>query len=100
MQIQQLRMRLDHHLERIQSQIDNRLKRAKAKAQGQAELLTSLSPVAILGRGYSLTFTESGELVKSVDSVRTGQKLQTRVADGTIDSVAEAVSATKEVSPS
>lgn len=57
-----------------------------AQAQTRLELL---SPKATLERGYSITRTEDGRIVKTVKGVRRGDKLRTLVADGEISSVAE-----------
>jgi exodeoxyribonuclease VII large subunit len=53
--------------------------------------LESLSPVAVLGRGYSLTTTVEGQLVRSLQQVTPGQRLITRVADGQLQSRVEAI---------
>lgn len=48
--------------------------------------LESLSPVAVLGRGYSLTTAPEGELVRSIRQVAPGQTVWTRLADGSFRS--------------
>ncbi len=54
--------------------------------------LESLSPLAVLGRGYSLTqHAQTGRLVRSIRDIRPGHELQTRVTDGVIHSTAERV---------
>ena len=55
--------------------------------------LRALSPVAVLERGYSLTRTVDGQLVKSVRQVKAGAQLRTQVADGVFASVVEKDSA-------
>ena len=46
-----------------------------------------LNPLAVLERGYSLTRTDGGLLVRSVNDAATGTELVTRVKDGLIKSV-------------
>jgi exodeoxyribonuclease VII large subunit len=47
--------------------------------------LDSLSPLAVLGRGYSLTQdTKSGKLISSVKQLKTGSEIRTRLAEGTV----------------
>src|ERR1700758_967968 len=46
--------------------------------------LRSLSPLAILDRGYALVFDSSGKLLKSADSVRVGDNIAARLARGEI----------------
>ena len=52
-----------------------------------AASLEALSPLAVLGRGYSLTFHQDGQtLIRSADEVAPGQILVTRLSDGEIAS--------------
>jgi exodeoxyribonuclease VII large subunit len=48
--------------------------------------LHSLSPLAVLNRGYALVFSEDGTLVKKHDQVKDGELLTTRLASGTLQS--------------
>jgi exodeoxyribonuclease VII large subunit len=55
-----------------------------------AASLEALSPLAVLGRGYSLTFHEDGQTqIRSAAEVQAGQILITRLADGQIASRVE-----------
>ena len=55
-----------------------------------AKRLNALGPEQVLGRGYSITMcAESGAVVHRADTVRPGQKLRTRLAQGEIKSAAE-----------
>jgi len=49
-------------------------------------ILAVLGPDATLRRGYSMTMDVSGDLVRSVSQVKRGDRLRTRVTDGTIKS--------------
>ena len=52
--------------------------------------LRALSPEAVLKRGYSMTtLKKSGKLVRAALQVKTGDRLITRFADGTVESIAE-----------
>jgi exodeoxyribonuclease VII large subunit len=51
-----------------------------------AARLQSLSPLAVLHRGYALVLDESGEVVRSIAQLTAGQTLRTRVADGSFSS--------------
>lgn len=46
--------------------------------------LRTLSPLGVLERGYSLTATETGEVVRDASKIQTGDRLKTRFAKGTI----------------
>jgi exodeoxyribonuclease VII large subunit len=45
-----------------------------------------LGPDATLRRGYSMTLDATGNLVRSVTQVKQGDRIHTRVTDGTIES--------------
>jgi exodeoxyribonuclease VII large subunit len=50
--------------------------------------LDSLSPLAVLGRGYSLTQdTKSGKLITSAGQLKPGGEIRTRLAEGSVVSV-------------
>jgi exodeoxyribonuclease VII large subunit len=57
-----------------------------------AERLESLSPLAVLGRGYSVTqHTSDGRLLTDPGSVSTGELITTRLARGTLTSRVETI---------
>jgi exodeoxyribonuclease VII large subunit len=54
--------------------------------------LDSLSPLAVLGRGYSLTQdAKSGKLITSVKQLKSGSEIRTRLAEGSVVSVVERI---------
>ncbi|MGB1401591.1 MAG: exodeoxyribonuclease VII large subunit [Pseudohongiellaceae bacterium] len=48
--------------------------------------LNAVSPLAVLGRGFSISLTESSQVVRQTADVAPGQTLVTRLADGTVHS--------------
>ena len=48
--------------------------------------LNAVSPLAVLGRGFSISLTESSQVVRQTTDVVPGQTLVTRLADGTVHS--------------
>lgn len=48
--------------------------------------MEALSPLAILDRGYALVFDADGKLVKNAGQVKTGDEINTRLAEGIITS--------------
>ncbi len=60
--------------------------RLNQKLSSTAASLDALSPLKVLARGYSLTTTSDGTLVRSLDDVQAGQDLHTRIAGGSIRS--------------
>ena len=59
-----------------------RLRESELKTS--VEKLASLSPLGILGRGYSITFTENGALVKEALALRRGDTIKTITGKGEI----------------
>lgn len=54
--------------------------------QNSVQLLDSVSPLTVLGRGYGITTNADGEILSSVKQVSKGQTLHTRLNDGLIQS--------------
>jgi exodeoxyribonuclease VII large subunit len=63
--------------------------RRRQKLQRVADHLRLLSPDATLNRGYSITTHADGRLVRSRAEVKSGEKVVTRLSDGSFPSVAE-----------
>jgi exodeoxyribonuclease VII large subunit len=53
--------------------------------------LHSLSPLAVLNRGYALVLSDSGSLVRSTAQIAVGQRLTTRLADGSFTGRVESI---------
>ncbi len=73
--------------ERLEQSMERRLRTATDRLAKTAAALHALSPLAVLGRGFSLTENESGKIVRSVEEITSGDRIQTRFVDGTIESV-------------
>ncbi|MBI3333769.1 MAG: exodeoxyribonuclease VII large subunit [Candidatus Omnitrophica bacterium] len=65
--------------------------RLSAQMSGLAGRLNALSPLAVLDRGYSITFNEKGQILKEAGSVKPGQTLRTRLHQGEIKSRVESI---------
>ena len=64
------------------------LEHARHRFQRIEGILRVLGPEATLRRGYSITTTEHGEIIRSVAKVRPKMRIKTRVADGEFSSEA------------
>jgi len=82
--------RLDELLARGEKAVRRSRDSAGQQLAAAAAQLHSLSPLAVLERGYSVTQTATGELA-TVNSVSLGQLLRTRVRDGEIASRVEGI---------
>ena len=63
---------------------------AKVDKEGEkfsiaAGKLDSLSPLAVLGRGYAVAFDSRGRIIKRAEDVKTGEQIRLRVGEGEID---------------
>jgi exodeoxyribonuclease VII large subunit len=71
--------------------------RSRERIRGVAGQLESLSPLAVLQRGYSLTLrTGDGALLTDADQAEVGASITTRLARGTLVSRVEQADATQE----
>ena len=74
--------RLDRAMERT-------LHQERARLQALDARLNSLSPLAVLDRGYALVLDESGALIRSARRVTPGERVSTRMSDGAFTSRVE-----------
>jgi exodeoxyribonuclease VII large subunit len=81
---------LDDWGERLQRAARRRLERERERLEAEAARLESLSPLNVLGRGYSLTRTASDQsVVRSSAQVRPGDRLITTLHEGSVVSHVE-----------
>ncbi|MEI8618043.1 exodeoxyribonuclease VII large subunit [Pseudoalteromonas sp. B193] len=66
--------------------MQHQLQQANNSLTLQASRLDSVSPLNVLARGYSITKTQQGKVVKSVEQIKTGDVLVTELVDGSIES--------------
>lgn len=59
--------------------------------QGVTGRLNALSPLAILDRGYSVSFNEKGDIIKEAPQVSVGDVLKTRLRKGSLTSKITAI---------
>lgn len=85
--------RLDDAEERLLRAVGRTIERAGDRLGHAAARLGSLSPLNVLGRGYSLTRKlPATEILRSTDQLATGDLVVTRLAHGEFTSRVEAVS--------
>jgi exodeoxyribonuclease VII large subunit len=71
---------------RLAFAFSHRVHRCQAHLAELRATLVSLDPTAVLERGYSITTNADGAVLRDASKVRPGERLQTRLARGTIDS--------------
>jgi exodeoxyribonuclease VII large subunit len=79
------RHRLEGLHARAHGEIARRLVACRHQLAGAVGRLDSLSPLAVLGRGYSLTRTPEGGIVRSARQVRAGDALSVLLHEGSLD---------------
>ena len=72
--------------QRLMASMDKHFSENQSKFRELSIKLDSLSPLAILGRGYSVTSLACGELVTDAKTVEIGSTITSRLKDGRIDS--------------
>jgi exodeoxyribonuclease VII large subunit len=92
--VQLLAQRLDDLQGRAARAVGGRMDLARVHLGAVAGQLESLSPLAVLARGYSLTTRlADGQLARSAGQLAVGESLHTRLAEGAVISRVESVEA-------
>jgi len=90
--IQDLSRRVDELQQRTSRAMRGHLGEARSQVDAMARQLESLSPLAVLGRGYSLTRRAlDGQIVRDTADLAVGESLNTRVARGEVVSRIEQI---------
>lgn len=90
--VQDLVQRLDVAEDRLQRAVRQQLHQRHLHLQGAAGRLESLSPLNVLGRGYSLTRRATDlQVIRSVEQLRPGDKLLTVLEHGQFTSQVEEI---------
>lgn len=84
--IAELNKRHDQLKQQLISAMQRQLKTAELAWQNKAELLNSVSPLRVQQRGYSISRSKNGEIIRSIKHVSVGDTLVSDIADGIISS--------------
>ena len=82
--VRQAQQRTDELGMVMQHRMEQRAKHDRQKLQGLEGQLRMLNPLAVLGRGYSLTRKADGTVVRTIDAVEVGETIATQFADGKV----------------
>jgi len=88
--------RLDDLMDRMGTLLAHRLGLLGEALAGSGRRLEALSPLKVLGRGYSLTFAADGRILRSVEGLAAGDRIRSRLHAGEIESE---VAATRALPP-
>lgn len=81
--------RLENLKGTLESSMIRVLEKTASRYLGLVGRLNALSPLAVLERGYSITFDSDGKIVKEASCVKPGDLIQTKLHRGRITSRAE-----------
>jgi exodeoxyribonuclease VII large subunit len=80
------RSRLAALVRALESHARARVERARARLATGTARLDTLSPLAVLGRGYAIVrLADGGPILRSPDQVTAGDRLRVRLAEGELD---------------
>jgi exodeoxyribonuclease VII large subunit len=87
--LQQKQQRLSYLQEKLQNLTEKQQNQSQQQLRLLASRLHSISPLATLERGYSITQTLENATITSVTQVKQGQTIKTKLKDGEITSTAQ-----------
>jgi exodeoxyribonuclease VII large subunit len=76
---------LDHLSKLFENAVSGVLNKKQQELGLKASRLETLSPLATLSRGYSVTKDKNGRVIKSVNDAKSGDLINVIVSDGVID---------------
>ena len=86
---------LSVHLQKTAENINQGITKAINQTQSQlAELsrsLSTVSPLNTLARGYSITYDDNGQVIRSAGNVKTGDTIVSRLEKGNIESTVKSI---------
>lgn len=86
----QMGQEVDELVRSLANNVTGIVKTKRSSLGALAGKLEALSPLAVLSRGYSITFKE-GKPVKSSQGLKKGDEIETRLGEGTLTSKVETV---------
>jgi exodeoxyribonuclease VII large subunit len=82
--------RLNDAERRLRVAVSSSLQQRSTHLNATEAQLRAISPMAVLARGYSITtLKRDGSILRSAAGVKEGERLVTRLADGTVESIAQ-----------
>jgi len=91
-QLAQFHARLNRTATRLVQAQQTHLQRRRTRLLAADARLQSLSPLAVLGRGYALVYSADGRLLSDATAATPGDIITTRLAKGSLSATVDAVS--------
>ncbi len=86
----QMRQQVDDMLKTVASAMTHSVELRQRELRAASGRLRALSPLAVLDRGYSITF-KAGKVIKNAAVLKKADRIQTRFASGSVTSMVEKV---------
>ncbi|WP_287028622.1 exodeoxyribonuclease VII large subunit [Pseudomonas sp. UBA6310] len=80
-----LRQRLEHLQSRLPRAMNDALRQRRQNLHALAQTLNVVSPLATLGRGYSILLDDHGKAIRAAAQTHPGQRLKARLGDGELE---------------
>ncbi|MHC5269030.1 exodeoxyribonuclease VII large subunit [Enterococcus sp. LJL98] len=80
--VREERLQLVHQVQRLKQQVVGQFDRKSQRFAQTVQALNLLSPLNIMGRGYSYTVNDEGKVIASVKQLKVGEQVTVRYADG------------------
>ena len=77
------RLELDHRGEKLETAMDRHLREKRHQFETSGTSLDAMSPLRVLSRGYSITESGAGAVIRSVEELTPGEEIMLRLCDGT-----------------
>ncbi|MDY5441114.1 MAG: exodeoxyribonuclease VII large subunit [Candidatus Enteromonas sp.] len=74
---------------RLASAIARILQEKEGRVSALFAKLEALDPAKVLGRGYSISYSKDGKIVRSIQDIEEGQTIRTQLKDGIIESTVD-----------
>jgi exodeoxyribonuclease VII large subunit len=81
---------------RIDRSLERTVRRSTARVDALDARLRSLSPLAVLDRGYALVQAPDGSVIRSTTQISSGDHVRTRLSDGAFSSTVDEVAGKKK----
>lgn len=82
--VQDRRLQLDYLQDKMTAAARTHWDREARRFAGAVAKLDALSPLKVLGRGYAVARTEDGGILRSSDQVQPGDRIELRLAQGSL----------------
>ncbi|MCL2248977.1 MAG: exodeoxyribonuclease VII large subunit [Oscillospiraceae bacterium] len=87
--VEERRIHIDRSYEKLVAVIERKLHKSKENYTRLAATLDAMSPLKVLGRGYSIAQNADGNIIKTKADVKTGDKIKVKLKKDEINAVVE-----------